>query len=360
MSLEVNLSVGSIGKKQAKSGNVGYSDPVTIHETTRSRIDFVPFYITKSHGVELAGKIITYKKDKTPFGWLPVDEKSVSLQAGSLLKLYEAIKSHVAVKDETEGDFLLIRVNDGTAQLAEHDPQSVANALTAVLSQTEIVKHLENTDLSDELANALKGSIRLKDMKSAVNQLRNHLNNQENDEKIYQKWCEEYPWAFGNAYVVNDDVRAISPHDHLDLMLSNVIGGFRDIIELKRPNMEVLNYDSSHRNFYFSSEVSKAIGQCHRYMDVFNDVASKGLADHPEIVAYHPRATIVIGRSYDWTAEKHKALHGLNSRLTSLSIMTYDHLLNQGERLVNLLEPSQCTESESNSVDNDDWLDFEF
>ncbi|AVH28611.1 DUF4263 domain-containing protein [Vibrio diabolicus] len=305
-----------------------------MHETTRSRIDFVPFYITKSHGVELAGKIITYKKDKTPFGWLPVDEKSVSLQAGSLLKLYEAIKSHVAVKDETEGDFLLIRVNDGTAQLAEHDPQSVANAL--------------------------KGSIRLKDMKSAVNQLRNHLNNQENDEKIYQKWCEEYPWAFGNAYVVNDDVRAISSHDHLDLMLSNVIGGFRDIIELKRPNMEVLNYDSSHRNFYFSSEVSKAIGQCHRYMDVFNDVASKGLADHPEIVAYHPRATIVIGRSYDWTPEKHKALHGLNSRLTSLSIMTYDHLLNQGERLVNLLEPSQCTESESNSVDNDDWLDFEF
>ncbi|WP_210437971.1 hypothetical protein [Vibrio crassostreae] len=57
--------------------------------------------------------------------------------------------------------------------------------MTAVLSQSEIVKHLENADLSDELANALKGSIRLKDMKSAVNQLRNHLNNQENDEKIY-------------------------------------------------------------------------------------------------------------------------------------------------------------------------------
>lgn len=353
------MSVGSIGKKQAKSGNVGYSDPVTLHETSKSRIDFVPFYINKSSGAELAGKIQTYKKEKSPFGLLPVEEKSLSLQGNAILKLFDALKSHIAVKDENDGDFLLIKVNDGTAQLAEHDPQSVANALTSVLSQDEIIAHLQNTDITDELANALKGSIRLKDMKAAVNQLRNHLNNQENNEKIYQKWCEEYPWAFGNSYVVNDDIRAISPHDHLDLMLSNVIAGYRDVIELKRPNMEVMNYDSSHRNFYFSSEVSKAIGQCHRYLDTFNEVASKGLQDHPEVVAYHPRATIVIGRSHDWTPEKHKALHGLNSRLTNLSIMTYDHLLNQGERLVNLLEPAPKGSAPVVNQDNS-WNDFEF
>lgn len=353
------MPVDSIGKKQAKSGNVGYSDPVTIHETTKSRIDFVPFYINKSSGAELAGKIQTYKKQKSPFGLLPVEEKSLSLQGNAILKLFDALKSHIAIKDENDGKFLLIKVNDGTAQLAEHDPQSVANALTSVLSQSEIVEHLKNTDITDELANALKGSIRLKDMKSAVNQLRNHLNNQENDEKIYQKWCEEYPWAFGNTYVLNDDIRAISPHDHLDLMLSNVIAGFRDVIELKRPNMEVMNYDSSHRNYYFSSEVSKAIGQCHRYLDTFNEVASKGLQDHPEIVAYHPRATIVIGRSHEWAPDKHKALHGLNSRLTNLSIMTYDHLLNQGERLVNLLEPVTTNQEPSDKKD-ESWNDFEF
>lgn len=352
------MSVGSIGKKQAKSGNVSYSDPVTIHDTTRSRIDFIPFYIEKSSGSELAGKIQTYKKENTPMGLLPIEEKSLSLQGNAVLKLFDALKSHIAVKDESDGDFLLIKVNDGTAQLSEHDPQLVANALTSVLSQKEIVSHLQNTDITDELANALKGAIRLRDMKSAVSKLRNHLNNQENDEKIYQKWCEEYPWAFGNSYVLSDDVRAISPHDHLDLMLSNVIAGFRDVIELKRPNMEVMNYDNSHRNFYFSSEVSKAIGQCHRYLDTFNEVASKGLQDNPEVVAYHPRATIVIGRSVDWAPEKHKALHGLNSRLTNLSIMTYDHLLNQGERLVNLLEPNV---DESTSItDLDDIWDDDF
>jgi hypothetical protein len=103
--------------------------------------------------------------------------------------------------------------------------------------------------------------------------------------------------------------------------------------------MQVLYFDEPHRNFYFSAEVSKAIGQCHRYLDVLHDVAAKGLRDHPEIVAYHPRAIIVIGRSCQWNEERLRALHGLNRRLSGLTVMTYDHLLAQGERLVEMLGP---------------------
>ena len=54
----------------------------------------------------------------------------------------------------------------------------------------------------------------------------------------------------------------------------------------------------------FSSEASKAIGQCHRYLDVFSKVASDGLLGNEQIAAYHPEATIVIGRSVDWDESK--------------------------------------------------------
>jgi hypothetical protein len=101
--------------------------------------------------------------------------------------------------------------------------------------------------------------------------------------------------------------------------------------------MPVLYYDEPHKNFYFSAEVSKAIGQCHRYLDVLHEVAANGLRDHPEIVAYHPRALIVIGRSQGWSEAKLRALHGLNRRLSGVMIMTYDHLLAQGERLLDIL-----------------------
>ncbi len=134
---------------------------------------------------------------------------------------------------------------------------------------------------------------------------------------------------------MRDEVREISPGDHLDVLLPTVISGYRDIVELKRPDMEVLHYDSRHRNFYFSAEVSKAIGQCHRYLDVLHEVAATGLRDHPEIVAYHPRGIIVIGRS-----------------------MTYDQLLAQGERLLEMLslkavqEPEELSELQDLTEDD--------
>jgi hypothetical protein len=144
---------------------------------------------------------------------------------------------------------------------------------------------------------------------------------------------------------MRDEVREISPGDHLDLLLPTVISGYRDIVELKRPDMPVLFYDEQHRNYYFSSDVSKAIGQCHRYLDVLQDAAAQGLRDHPEIVAYHPRAIIVIGRSVRWSKEQLRALHGLNSRLAGVTVMTYDQLLAHGERLIEMLSAGKIEES---------------
>ena len=44
-----------------------------------------------------------------------------------------------------------------------------------------------------------------------------------------------------------------------------------------------------------------------------------------------------MGRMTGWADEQAKALHGLNSRLSGIRIITYDHLLAQGESLVNYL-----------------------
>jgi len=171
----------------------------------------------------------------------------------------------------------------------------------------------------------------------AVASIRQNLEQGKCDEQIYQEWCEKHSWAFGNAYVVRDELRSISISDKIDLLLPTVIAGYRDLVELKRPDKKVLNYDEEHRNYYFSADVSKAIGQSHRYLDILHEVAAKGLLDHPEIVAYHPRAIVVIGRSHDWESEKLKALHGLNGRLSGIMVMTYDHLLAQGERVIEML-----------------------
>jgi len=48
----------------------------------------------------------------------------------------------------------------------------VAKALAKVLSREDIVQHLDGSDLSDELVNSLRSAIRLREMQSAVADLR--------------------------------------------------------------------------------------------------------------------------------------------------------------------------------------------
>jgi hypothetical protein len=271
-----------------------------------------------------------------------VDEKSLSLNETASRRLLNALRTHLAVAGQDgDGEYIVIRASEGTADFGGLDAAAVANALSGVLGRPEIASHLANANLSDELVLAFRGAIRLREMRAAVASLRNHLERGEVLEQVYQEWCERHTWAFGNAYVMSDDVRTITPGDRLDLLMPTVISGYRDIVELKRPDMSVLQYDNAHRNYYFSSDVSKALGQVHRYLDVFQEVAALGLRDHPEIVAHHPRAIVVIGRSHDWGVEALRGLHGLNSRLRGITVMTYDQLLAQGERLVELLSAEQ-------------------
>lgn len=330
----VDISV--ITRRQASSGNVSYGDSVLLHDSTVMKIVMVPFFIARTEGTELSVKLITYRKSK--LHWFEIEGNAVTLKEPAARSLLKALNAHLAVADhEGDGGYIAIKMVDGVADVGHADPELVAKAVISVLEKQDIAKHLVGAELSSALLQAFRGAIRLKEMATAIEALRNHLHQGEYLEAVYQEWCSKHSWAFGNAYVLTDEVREISPGDNLDLLLPSVLTGFRDIVELKRPDMDVLLRDKGHKNYYFSSDVSKAFGQVHRYLDVLADVAANGLLDHPEIVAYKPRAVIVIGRSDNWGEGKLRALHGLNSRHHGITIMTYDQLLAQGERLIELL-----------------------
>ncbi|HIE5925754.1 TPA: Shedu anti-phage system protein SduA domain-containing protein [Stenotrophomonas maltophilia] len=342
-------------RKTASSGKLDYVPVVVLNETSKTKLHILGFLIPHSDHTGFKVKLEGFTKTKGA-SWVEDREKTINLTEVSTLKLFKYLQTHLPLTDQPEaGEFILIKVANGAADLTGHDPQSLAGALTKVLSHSDLVQHLANTELTHELTTALRGSIRLSEMRSAVAELRSSLGRGESAEQVYQSWCEKHCWAFGNAYVVRDEVRAITTGDNIDLMLPNVIAGYRDIVELKRPDMEVLLYDKAHKNYYFSAEVSKAIGQFHRYLDMLYEFADKGLQDHKEVVAYHPRATIVIGRSHDWSDERQRALHGLNRRMNGITVMTYDHLLAQGERLLEMLSPAAGPEAASvNIVELDD------
>ena len=75
-----------------------------------------------------------------------------------------------------------------------------------------------------------------------------------------------------------------------------------------------------------------------RFLTAVDTACAFNATDSPEVVAYHPRATIVIGRSHDWPKEQQRALHGLNRRLADISVISYDHLLAQARATLDLVE----------------------
>lgn len=332
-------SVGRVCRAKARSGKIDYSAPVELHHSSKQRIVLITFYVAQKG--ETSVKLVAYEKSPPPNNWQESEQRSLNLNAQATRKLHRALGERLAIGTKEEaGDYILIPVEPGVPNLAGHDPSKVAAALSAALGHEDILRHLSGLELSAELAKALRGAVRLADMRAAIDQLRELLDSDQANESIYQSWCEAHSWAFGNAFVMRDDVRRISAGDEVDMLLARAVSGYREIVELKRPDMKVIVEDVAHRSFYFSSEVSKAIGQCHRYIDVLHDHAAKGLLDHPEIVAYHPRAIIVIGRSKGWNVDWARALHGLNHRLSGVVVMTYDQLLAQGERLVDILSDS--------------------
>lgn len=339
----------TVRRRQARSGRVDYIPPVEIHDSTRSRIELLTYLIDRSEGTDVSLKLMRYSKERSG-GLAATDEINFNPAAGR--RLLKALKEHQAIATEgSEGSYIVISVEEGTVQVGQPDPAVVASAIAGIFNEDEVVRHFADLDLPAEMLTAFRGAIRLKELRTALAVLRQHLDDGVADEQRYQEWCEAHSWAFGNAYVVNDSVRAISRSDKVDLLLPRSLGGFRDLIELKRPDKSVLAFDTGHQNYYFTSDVSKAIGQCHRYLDVLDEDARLGLRDAPEVIAYHPRATIVIGRSKGWSDAQHRALHGLNARLSHISVMTYDHLLAQGHHTLDLLANPPDDEVVSPPVD---------
>jgi hypothetical protein len=74
-------------------------------------------------------------------------------------------------------------------------------------------------------------------------------------------------------------------------------------------------------------------------------------------MAYHPRATLVIGRSNNWQTEMFKTLHGLNRRLNGITVMTYDQLLAQGERLIEILATTGQPEDQTAGFDQENGFE---
>lgn len=167
-------------------------------------------------------------------------------------------------------------------------------------------------------------------------------------ESEWQKFFDEYITLFDSRYVhkINYKNIATGITKYPDLVLVDIYG-YIDFYELKKSGTDLIQYDKSHKTWFWSKDVSMVISQVSDYLQKSKENAlsyAKAIKDETEtdteqgleVNIINPRAIIVIGHTKQLDTEK-KRNHFKNLResLKDIEFVLYDELL---ERLKNLLD----------------------
>jgi hypothetical protein len=168
-------------------------------------------------------------------------------------------------------------------------------------------------------------------------------------ESNWQRFFEENDWILGSDFVQMLGEREIDV-DHIADFLVQAYDGFLDLIEIKRPSGTMRFWADAldHGHHVPHSDLTKAITQAQRYIyEVEREANSiKTLERLGGVKAVKPRCTLIYGRSNDWTSEQTEAYRILNASQHSLSILTYDHVLERAKRVLTIGESDKLAAGE--------------
>jgi len=179
--------------------------------------------------------------------------------------------------------------------------------------------------------NNLYAAVKQAKNKKALAELR-RLIDEDATESKFQEWFESNTWAFGIEYLKIYDTSKIGIHSDSDFIAQS-LDGYHDLIELKRPSLDLLKYDDSHQDYYPSAELSKAIGQAVHYLFAMERSRTE-LEDEDQITVLKPRIKIIAGSTVGFSAKKRRALRLLNNGLHGMEVISYDQVVAGAEKLI--------------------------
>ena len=328
-----------IPKRFIKAGNLGYPEEEIIERQILKDGTFVKKVVqtvivdhkTKGRRVESL-TLDEFKKSKKNEPWPETATSRISLDHDairSLLNYLLAQKDFLTLQRSTFYSLLT-----GTSELGELNPSELSALISLVQAAAKQGKLGEI--IKPEALQNINAAIHQAQYKSAIDQLSQMLTSSSLSEDDYKKWFMEHHWVFGTEYLGPEDGTKIGWAVKGDIVLRS-IDGYQDLIELKLPSAEILKHDPSHKNWFPSPELSKALAQVIKYFQETED-ARMILAQKEKLPFLKPRARIVIGRSNTWEQEQYDALRRLNASLQNIQIMTYDYLLGIAKRMVDYYE----------------------
>jgi hypothetical protein len=148
-------------------------------------------------------------------------------------------------------------------------------------------------------------------------------------------------WIFGGEFLAGTGRRQLTVLDQLDLVLFRPDGSLHGV-ELKRPGiLRLVKKPLNH--WIVGSHVHEAVGQAESYLREL-DEARDHILSRLDIDCRRASMTVVIGhRDHDQSdatsQEIDEAIRTYNSHLSRVSVTTYDNLIENAQRMLDLAAP---------------------
>jgi hypothetical protein len=212
--------------------------------------------------------------------------------------------------------------------------------------------HNAGNKISDNLFLKLGIEGKKKTLLQVIKKFESHINDKAFDEKKWQKFLHEEVFFFISNYIesireVNVNLSKADEGEKKPDFVWIDLYGFLDVFEIKTPFTDILakRIDKSHKNYYFSSEASKAISQVEKYILFLEnnvDKYEKELSKQTLLpfTALKPKAFLIIGNSEEFEKNPHKKkdFRVLRRLFKNIEFITFNELLDNLRNLTKKFE----------------------
>lgn len=289
----------------------------------------------------------------------------VQFSHSQLSKLNEAVRTIKRERNEDmriEVQHFLGETFTQFKDLKDTEAGYIPGRLSELLGQKSILNKLSTEDrealeeLIPEYLSKIPGTIKAKKklqviydsldagkkiyLKKVIEEFRKKLARNSKNENVWQTFLSDYILILRHNYGEVLEKESVSLQGKFpDFMLVDPYG-YLDIYEIKKPSTNLLKLDGSRNNYYWDTEISKAIAQVENYThqaqrhadSLTNDIRkAKGI----EVNIVRPRGYIIAGRRSQLTSSKMKDdFRILCESLSNIDVILYDDLLEGLETFV--------------------------
>ena len=224
--------------------------------------------------------------------------------------------------------------------LSTDDIKSIAGIIPDIMDKSTLVKQKV---LNKMLFFDIKNKVTKIKFTELINDFENMLKKKTQNEAEWQMYIKNNILFLNSSYLNVIDKSNISLRISIpDFLLVDQFQ-FVDIFEIKKPDFNVVQYDKSHDNYYWSAEASKAISQVEKYIydiekhsdSLMNNFREKGI----DLQIIRPRGFVLIGKRIDLENQKSKKdFRILNSSLKNVQVIFYDDFLESIKNRFRLLK----------------------